>query len=48
VPCIWGDHVRLVIWVAAVYAKAGSVIIRFFSGRGELSRALALRGEVAP
>lgn len=49
IPCICGDQARLVIWLDAVYAMMGSVIIRFLaSGRGEFSLELVLRGEAAP
>jgi hypothetical protein len=48
IACICGDHARFVISLLAVYAITGSVTIRFFtSGRGELSREPALRGEAA-
>lgn len=48
-PCIRGDHAKLVIWLGAVYAITGSVTILFFaSGRGELRRDPALRGDAAP
>lgn len=48
-PWIWGDQARLVMWLEAVYAMTGSVTIRFFaSGRGELSREVALLGDAVP
>ena len=47
-PAICGDHARLEISLAPVYAITGSLITRFFaSGRGELSPVLAFRGDVA-
>jgi hypothetical protein len=46
IPAMGGDQARFVISLGAVYAITGSVMTRFFtSGRGELSRALAGRGE---
>lgn len=47
-PAICGDQARLVISLGAVYAITGSVMTLFLtSGRGELSREPALRGEFA-
>ena len=47
-PAICGDHARLEISLAPVYAITGSVTTRFFaSGRGELSPVLAFRGDAA-
>lgn len=46
IPAICGDHARLLISLGAEYAMMGSLMIRFFtSGRGELSREPACRGE---
>ena len=48
IPCMIGDHAKLVTWLDAVYAMMGSDTTRFLtSGRGEFKRDPVPRGEVA-